>query len=111
MSGHAIVGFGQPVGVPVEGDHLVVDKLSGSKYEGQFKARKKNGVGMMTYKDGSKYEGQWEADERHGQGVVTEANSDRYSGQFIKDLRHGTYHRAGRVVVGPPCPQCGLVPL
>ena len=93
MSGHAIVGFGQPAGIPVEGDHLVVDKLSGSKYEGQFKARKRNGVGIMTYKDGSKYEGQWEHGKRSGEGVlwITEGKKLRksYIGLWDDDRRNG----------------------
>ena len=35
--------------MPVEGDHMLVDKLSGSKYEGQFKARKKKHRSISHY--------------------------------------------------------------
>ena len=42
---------------------------SGSKYIGQFKAGKKDGIGSLYYADGTRYQGQWAYDQPNGEGM------------------------------------------
>ena len=35
---------------------------------GQMTGGKRNGVGVMRYKNGRQYEGEWESDVRNGRG-------------------------------------------
>ena len=38
-------------------------------YEGEFKAKKAHGKGLMKWREGDKYEGEWKDGLRHGKGT------------------------------------------
>lgn len=38
---------------------------------GEFKLNKKEGKGVMNYKDGREYKGDWNKDRMHGKGIFT----------------------------------------
>jgi hypothetical protein len=50
-------------------------------YEGEWKNRKKNGYGVITYSDGFTYKGFWKDNNKHGKGVVHFENEDEYEGE------------------------------
>ena len=43
---------------------------SDAQYTGDWRNNKKNGRGVMRYRDGGEYEGYWQDDKRHGQGKM-----------------------------------------
>ena len=45
------------------------DEFERMMYEGQFKAKKAHGKGMMKWKEGDKYDGEWVEGLRHGHGT------------------------------------------
>jgi hypothetical protein len=51
-------------------------------YTGELIGDKKQGRGVMRFKNGTKYEGQWSNDLRHGQGTFFWPDGSRYEGQF-----------------------------
>ena len=80
-------------------------------YEGDIKYGKREGKGIMNYKDGYEYNGEWKNDKMHGKGVYFKGNikyegdfncgkiegfgiydsknGDRYEGNFVNWLREG----------------------
>jgi hypothetical protein len=52
----------------------------GSKYEGEWKANKANGKGILYHSDGDIYEGGWLNDKANGQGIYTHSNGAKYVG-------------------------------
>ncbi len=38
-------------------------------YEGEFRAKKAHGKGLMKWREGDKYDGEWAEGLRHGQGT------------------------------------------
>ncbi len=52
-----------------------------TRYEGTFKDDDFDGSGVMV-EPGVRYEGQWRAGKRHGRGLLTTVNDDRYDGEF-----------------------------
>jgi len=46
-------------------------------------------VGVQSYNNGNKYEGNWIANERSGIGTLFYANRDKYHGSWLNDKRHG----------------------
>jgi hypothetical protein len=44
----------------------------GVRYDGQYKADKKDGYGLYYWTDGRKYEGWWAKGKQHGLGVYTD---------------------------------------
>ena len=54
---------------------------NGNKYEGEFKADKRNRHGIMISICGDKYDGEWKDNKRHGRGVMTWANGAKYDGE------------------------------
>jgi hypothetical protein len=47
---------------------------------------KKNGKGVMIYKNGNLYDGEWKNDLRHGNGILTEKNGDvQHKGSWVDD--------------------------
>ncbi len=59
------------------------------KYDGEWKENKRNGHGVMTWKNGEKYDGEWKDGNRTGQGVYYLANGNRYEGDFEDDKFNG----------------------
>lgn len=41
----------------------------GHKYDGEYKAHKREGQGTFIWADGEKYEGQWKGGLKHGPGM------------------------------------------
>ena len=62
---------------------------SGSEYEGEFFADKKEGFGNMKFANGNFYEGDFSNDLMNGQGFMLYKNGDEYLGEFLNDKRHG----------------------
>lgn len=66
-----------------------------ARYEGEFRAGKKEGVGVKTWKQsGDEYRGSFRDDFRHGWGrYVWGAGSkwpgEGFEGEFVRDRRHG----------------------
>ena len=57
-------------------------------YDGMIKKRKKQGDGMMTYKNGDVYIGSWENDKKKI-GTMTYINGDIYVGSWNYDMKSG----------------------
>jgi hypothetical protein len=57
-------------------------------YEGNFKAGKREGFGIMTWADGSLYKGVWKNDMRHD-GEMIMSNGNIYRGGFKDDKFSG----------------------
>jgi hypothetical protein len=54
-------------------------------YEGDAQHWKRNGNGIMTYKNGDKYKGKWSNDKREGDGTMEFAEGGKFNGQFFED--------------------------
>lgn len=69
---------------------------TGEKYEGQFVDDMHQGQGKMTYTDGSTYDGGFVANQRDGVGNAKFKDGSRYLGEWKADRRvgHGTYTSA-----------------
>ena len=78
------------------------------KYEGDFKDGLRDGVGTYTYfkEEGpqNKYEGEWQANKKHGIGKMIYGNVGEYFGRFENGKRHGEgvfrYNKSGNVYSG-----------
>ena len=46
------------------------------RYKGLFNAGMKEGFGVCEYPDGSAYDGEWKADRRHGEGILVDASGN-----------------------------------
>ena len=62
-------------------DRGVMTYANCDRYEGEFKAGRRNGRGVCTYADGHRYEGEIKADQK-GRGVYILADGHRYEGDF-----------------------------
>ena len=58
------------------------DKHTHSKYKGEVKNGKPNGLGVIIYTDGSKYVGRWNNGIREGQGSQIHKGGGKYSGSW-----------------------------
>lgn len=67
------------------------------RYEGQFLANAKTGLGMWRLPSGEVYDGEWENDYRNGVGCWRGATGDQYGGTWHKDMMsgYGIYVAAG----------------
>jgi len=100
-----------------DGPGILVDKVRGEVYQGQFRNDRCHGTGTKSWTDGSwyngawlnglkhgggklcsadgrKFDGQWSDGQRHGRGVQVFENKDRYFGQWREGQQHGKgkYH-------------------
>jgi hypothetical protein len=70
-------------------------KASGiARYEGEFRAGRKQGKGVKTWPSGDRYEGDFVADRKEGKGTYTWGRNsawagEKYSGDYVADQRHG----------------------
>jgi hypothetical protein len=62
---------------------------NGAKYFGEWKDGNMHGQGIIMYSDGGVYSGQWRNGTFHGDGKATYANGDKYKGQYESGKRHG----------------------
>lgn len=62
---------------------------NGDSYTGDWREKKKHGVGIYNYQGGDRYEGQWYNDLKSGYGTYYYANGKYYRGQFANDELNG----------------------
>ena len=70
---------------------------NGETYEGDWRLGKRNGKGILRYKNGKiKYDGEWKEDKRHGYGSSYGIIGNRYEGFFSNDKNFGkgTYYNS-----------------
>lgn len=60
-----------------------------SRYNGTFKAGKREGKGTWNHSSGSKYTGEWKNNLKHGQGELWLDFGDYYKGEFREDKYEG----------------------
>ena len=51
-------------------------------YKGQFKDDKREGYGVLSWKDGRVYEGEWKQNLQHGQGRMKDTQGQWKSGRW-----------------------------
>jgi hypothetical protein len=61
----------------------------GTRYEGQWQFRERNGQGTLWYPDGRKYTGAFKSGRRHGKGTLSYPDGRRYAGDFFQGSRTG----------------------
>jgi hypothetical protein len=64
----------------------VLTTAIGEEYEGQWKAGKMHGVGLLRSRNGDVYEGEFENNKMQGVGVFSRANGDRYMGYVSRQV-------------------------
>ena len=65
------------------------EEYENGSYEGEFKKDKREGKGIMYFKNGNKYEGEWKNDLFEGKGIMYFKDNDRYEGEFKNGKREG----------------------
>ena len=65
------------------------DKETHSKYTGDVKNGKPNGLGVITYSDEDKYIGEFKNGERHGQGTYTFKSGKQIKGEWKDNQPNG----------------------
>ena len=63
--------------------------LENAKYEGDWVEGKREGKGVMTWKNGNKCDCEWKNDKRHGKGTLTYSNGDKYEGEWKNGKKDG----------------------
>ena len=63
--------------------------LDGEKYDGLWEDGEKHGQGTYTFSSGAKYDGLWKDGKKHGQGTFTWSNGNRYFGEWNVGVIHG----------------------
>ena len=71
-----------------DGKGLILYK-NGAKYEGEIKNNLHNGFGKLTQLDGEIFIGQWKNGKINGKGVRYHSNGDVYSGDYVNSIRDG----------------------
>ncbi|MCB9285233.1 MAG: PDZ domain-containing protein [Lewinellaceae bacterium] len=76
-------------------------EIDGSRYEGQFKNGRFDGVGTIYFGTEAIYSGQFQNGLRHGKGVEA-SGSSRYEGEFRDNIRdgHGKLEIGGNTLEG-----------
>ena len=59
-------------------------RFSDAVYFGEIQESKREGKGIMKYKNGRTYEGEWQNDVRHGRGYERYSNNNTYQGHFAR---------------------------
>mmetsp|Transcript_21808 Transcript_21808/g.61386 ORF Transcript_21808/g.61386 Transcript_21808/m.61386 type:complete len:144 (-) Transcript_21808:94-525(-) len=62
----------------------------GTVYDGEWKAGRKHGYGILEEANGRRYEGAWRDGQRHGVGSQIFDASTRYEGRWENGLQHGS---------------------
>ena len=71
-----------------EGNGIMIYK-NGTKYEGDFKNNKHEGFGKLKQLDGETFVGEWKDGKINGNGVRSHCNGDRYVGSYVNNMRNG----------------------
>ena len=74
---------------PSQLDAKKVKFKNGDVYDGEWKNKAPNGIGLMMYANGEIYSGAWENGIRSGLGAMSFSNGNEYSGEWKDDLFHG----------------------
>lgn len=61
----------------------------GAEYEGNWKAKKFHGFGILKKTNGEVFEGNWDNGNASGDGKYTSADGAVYTGKFFNGKRHG----------------------
>jgi hypothetical protein len=67
----------------------VLEQSDGSRYEGDFKAGRFHGLGLLSWADGTTHQGRFENGQPQGQGERSDPSGTRYSGAFRDGLLEG----------------------
>jgi len=59
------------------------------RYEGDYRAGKRQGQGQFKYSDGRVFTGAFSDNKRHGQGTLRYPNGDIYSGSWVQGRKDG----------------------
>ena len=75
-----------------DGNGIMIYK-NGTRYEGAFKNNKHEGFGKLKQLDGETFIGEWKDGKINGNGVRCHCNGDRYIGSYVNNIRngHGNY--------------------
>ena len=71
-----------------DGNGIIIYK-NGCKYEGQFKNNKIEGIGKMSWIDGAYYSGEFKNNIFNGKGVLKGNNNHIYNGYFQNGIYNG----------------------
>ena len=71
-----------------EGNGIMIYK-NGTRYEGAFKNNKHEGFGKLKQLDGETFIGEWKDGKINGNGVRSHCNGDRYVGSYVNNIRNG----------------------
>lgn len=61
----------------------------GGTYRGEWRAVRKEGLGVYKYKSGARYEGEWRANVKDGRGVYFYPKGGTYEGEWSGGLMNG----------------------
>jgi len=82
-----------------DGKGVYIYKAKNWRYEGQFKAGLRHGLGVMQYSKTERYQGFWVEGKKSGQGTMWYANKDIYTGEWLDGEKHGAgvyyFHETG----------------
>ena len=75
-----------------DGNGIMIYK-NGTRYEGSFKNNRHEGFGKLKQLDGETFIGEWKDGKINGNGVRCHCNGDRYIGSYVNNIRngHGNY--------------------
>ena len=74
-----------------KGEYISEDET----YNGDWKDDKKDGEGLLQYKDGIEYKGHFEKDKFNGKGEMKWPDGTYYSGYFLDNIFHGEGYLKG----------------
>jgi hypothetical protein len=63
--------------------------FGGQRYEGGFRAGRRDGEGVMNYQNGDRYVGEFKADKKNGKGTLFFASGAKFIGTFKDGKRNG----------------------
>lgn len=78
-----------PINTLKESPALRMKQYKESTYYGEFHNGKKQGFGIMVYKNTRIYEGEWGNDQKKGFGAEKFPNQCSYKGEYLNGKPHG----------------------
>ncbi|KAJ7543729.1 hypothetical protein O6H91_09G050500 [Diphasiastrum complanatum] len=78
-----------------EGYRRNVYWVSGDLYRGEWKANKRDGLGVHLYNNGNRYEGEWKNDKQEVKGALLVVDGGKYHPLYKGGWKGGTFHGAG----------------
>ena len=70
----------------------VIKYKNQTRYEGTFKNDRHDGYGKLIQLDGEIFEGEWKNGKINGNGVRLHSNGDKYIGSYVNNIRNGQGH-------------------